>query len=203
MVTRVASALPARDVGELARQPLRADKTALIVCDIQEKILAPIWEKERLIRNSQLLIRLAGILQMPVLPTTQYTKGLGAIVPEIASLLPPDIRTYDKTEFSCFGSDEFCSAVRALPRHRNTLLICGMETHICVMQTVLGALEQGYLVHVPSDAVSCRDEWNWKIGLERMKTAGAIISSTEMAMYELLGNSGSPAFKEMLKYLKG
>jgi nicotinamidase-related amidase len=72
-----------------------------------------------------------------------------------------------------------------------------------VMQTALGALREGYLVHVASDAVSSRTEWNWKIGLERMRAAGAIISSTEMMIYELLQSSGAPAFKELLPYLKG
>jgi nicotinamidase-related amidase len=78
-----------------------------------------------------------------------------------------------------------------------------METHICVMQTALAAMREGYVVHVASDAVSSRAEWNWKIGLERMRAAGAIISSTEMIMYELLRSSGSPAFKELLPFLKG
>jgi nicotinamidase-related amidase len=78
-----------------------------------------------------------------------------------------------------------------------------METHICVMQTALGALREGYLVHVASDAVSSRTELNWRIGLERMRAAGAILSSTEMIMYELLRSSGSPAFKQLLPYLKG
>jgi len=82
--------------------------------------------------------------------------------------------------FSCFGSDVFCSLLKRLPGARNTLLLCGMESHICVMQTALGALRDGYLVHVASDAVSSRTKWNWKIGLERMRSAGAIISSTEM-----------------------
>jgi len=78
-----------------------------------------------------------------------------------------------------------------------------METHICVMQTALGALREGYLVHVASDAVGSRSEWNWKIGLERMRAAGAVISSTEMILYELMGSSASPVFKELLPYLKG
>jgi nicotinamidase-related amidase len=77
-----------------------------------------------------------------------------------------------------------------------------METHICVMQTALGALNDGYLVHVASDAVSSRSEWNWRIGLDRMRAAGAVISSTEMMMYELLRCSGTAQFKEMLSYLK-
>jgi nicotinamidase-related amidase len=187
---------------EMARRPLEADHCALIVVDIQEKLLPPIWEKERFVRNAQLLIRLAGILKIPALVTTQYTKGLGNTVAEIASLLPgsPPI---DKLTFSCFGSDVFCSLLKRLPGQRTTALLCGMETHICVMQTALGALREGYLVHVASDAVSSRTESNWRIGLDRMRSAGAILSSTEMIVYELLRASGTPAFKELLPYLKG
>jgi nicotinamidase-related amidase len=190
------------DYAEIARQPLETDRSALIVVDIQEKLLPPIFQKEQLLKNSQLLIRLAGILKLPALVTTQYAKGLGNTTPEIASLLP-DTQPIDKQMFSCFGSDAFCSTLKRIPGNRNTVLLCGMESHICVMQTALGALREGYIVHVASDAVSSRTEWNWKIGLERMRAAGAIISSTEMILYELLRSSGSPAFKELLPYLKG
>jgi nicotinamidase-related amidase len=190
------------DCAEIARQPLETDRSALIVVDIQEKLLPPIFQKEQLLKNSQLLIRLAGILKLPALVTTQYAKGLGNTTPEIASLLP-DTQPIDKQMFSCFGSDAFCSTLKRMPGNRNTVLLCGMESHICVMQTALGALREGYIVHVASDAVSSRTEWNWKIGLERMRAAGAIISSTEMILYELLRSSGSPAFKELLPYLKG
>jgi nicotinamidase-related amidase len=186
---------------EGARRTLDASRCSLIVVDIQQKLLPPIHEKERLVRNARLLIRLARMLGLPVLVTTQYAKGLGEVVPEIAELLPDGPRM-DKTEFSCFGSNEFCSAIKALPRKRNTVLLCGMETHICVMQTCLEALNRGYLVHVASDAVGSRSEWNWKIGLDRMRDAGAVISSTEMMMYELLRGSGTPAFKQLLPYLK-
>lgn len=189
------------DYADIARRPLEAAHCALAVIDIQEKLLPPIFEKERLLRNSQLLVRLANILHIPVLVSTQYTRGLGATVPEIASLLP-DTKNIDKLTFSCFGHDEFCSAIKKLPRERNTLLVCGMEAHICVMQTVLGALNRGYVVHVAADAISSRTELNWKLGLDRIKSAGAVISSTEMMIYELLEASGTPAFKEMLPHLK-
>lgn len=189
------------DSTEMARRALVPEQCALIVVDIQEKLLPPIWEKERLVRNAQLLIRLAGILKIPALVTTQYNKGLGNTVPEVASLLP-DTPTIDKLMFSCFGSDVFCNLLKRLPGQRTTVLLCGMETHICVMQTALGALREGYLVHVASDAVSSRTELNWRIGLERMRSAGAILSSTEMMIYELLRSSGGPAFKEILPYLK-
>src|SRR6266700_5888783 len=203
MVTVIGNvSTPTNEYSEIARRPLEANLCALVVIDIQEKLLPPIFQKEQLIKNSQLLIRLAGVLRMPVLISTQYAKGLGGTVPEIASLLP-ETEAIDKQMFSCFGSDVFCSLLKRLPGARNTLLLCGMESHICVMQTALGALRDGYLVHVASDAVSSRTEWNWKIGLDRMRAAGAVISSTEMMIYELMRSSSSAAFKELLPYLKG
>ena len=189
------------DYPEMARRPLEAEQCALIVIDIQEKLLPAIFNKEELVKNSRLLIRLAGILKIPAIVTTQYARGLGGTVPEISGLMP-EASAIDKQMFSCFGSDVFCSSLKRLPGNRTTVLLCGMETHICVMQTALAALQQGYVVHVASDAVSSRTEWNWKIGLERMAAAGAVISSTEMMTYELLRSSGSPAFKELLPYLK-
>jgi nicotinamidase-related amidase len=197
MVTVPVESVP---YAEIARRPLRVDDCVLAVVDIQEKLLPRIDHKERVIRNSQLLIRLANIVSLPVVLTTQYCKGLGTTVVEIASLLP-DVWPMDKLEFGCFANGEFCSAISVLA-NRNTLLVCGIETHICIMQTVLGALNQGMNVHVAADAVGSRTELNWKLGLERMREAGAVISSTEMMIYEVLGKSGSPAFKEMLQYLK-
>jgi nicotinamidase-related amidase len=190
------------DYAEIARQQLDPDQCALIVVDIQEKLFPPIWQKEQMLRNSQLLIRLARILKIPALVTTQYAKGLGSTVPEIASLLP-ESAPIDKLMFSCFGSDAFCSLLKRLPGPRTTVMLCGMETHICVMQTALAALREGYLVHVAADSVSSRTESNWRIGLDRMRAAGAVISSAEMMIYELLRSSGAPAFKELLPYLKG
>lgn len=202
MPTEFDTAPTTSDNGEMARRPLVPEQCALIVIDIQEKLLPPIFQKEQLVRNSQLLIRAAGILKIPSMMSTQYAKGLGATVPEISSLLA-GTEPVDKTLFSCFGSDAFCSLLKRLPGQRTTLLLCGMESHICVMQTALGALREGYLVHIASDAVSSRTEWNWKIGLERMRAAGAVISSTEMMIYELMRSSSSAAFKELLPHLKG
>jgi nicotinamidase-related amidase len=187
---------------EIARQPLLAEHCALIVVDIQEKLLPPIFQKEQLVHNAKLLVRAAGVLKIPAIATTQYVKGLGRTVAEIASLLP-EAEAIDKDQFSCFGSEAFCSRVKRLPGNRNTLLLCGMESHICVMQTALAGLREGYIVHVPSDAVGSRAEWNWKAGLERMRAAGAVMSSTEMMIYELMRSSSSAAFKEMLPHLKG
>jgi len=196
------SLIGSSDYAEIARRPLEAEQCALLVIDIQEKLLPPIFQNEQLVRNAQLLIRAAGILKIPALASTQYAKGLGATVPEIASLLPGP-GTIDKTMFSCFGSEAFCSALKRLPGQRNTLLLCGMESHICVTQTALAGLREGYLVHVAADAVGSRTEANWKIGLDRMRAAGAVISSTEMMIYELMRASSTSAFKELLPHLKG
>ena len=197
MITTPIESVP---YSQIARTPLRADECMLAVIDIQEKLLPPIWEKERAVRNAQLLVRMSGVMNIPAVMTTQYAKGLGQVVPEIAALLP-GVTVVDKLEFGCFGNGEFCSAVGTLAG-RNTLLLCGIETHICVMQTALGALNQGLNVHVAADAVSSRTELNWKLGLERMRAAGAVLSSTEMMVYELMGKSGTAQFKEMLKYIK-
>ncbi|MGA2744490.1 MAG: hydrolase [Candidatus Sulfotelmatobacter sp.] len=202
MVTAFESAGTNSAYAEMARRPLEAEQCVVVVIDIQEKLLPPIFQKEQLVRNAQLLIRAAGILKIPALVSTQYAKGLGGTVPEIASLLAGTEAT-DKTLFSCFESEAFCGVLKLLPGQRNTLLLCGIESHICVTQTALGALREGYLVHVASDAVSSRTEWNWKIGLERMRAAGAVISSTEMMIYELMRSSSSAAFKELLPHLKG
>ena len=192
----------ALDPHEIVRRTLNPQQCVLLVVDIQEKLLPAISNKDLLVKNAQLLIRVAGLIGLPILVSTQYAKGLGGTVPEIASLLP-DARVFDKTEFGCFNNTGFCSAVKTLEGHRTTLLLCGMETHICVMQTALGAMNQGYIVHVASDAVGSRSEWNYHIGLNRMQDAGAVISSTEMMMYELLRSSSSATFKELLPYLKG
>src|SRR5579862_5172441 len=202
MVIAFERAATTSEFAEIARRPLQPEQCALVVIDIQEKLLPPIFQKDQLVRNAQLLIRAAGILKIPALVSTQYAKGLGGTVPEVASLLN-GVEVADKTLFSCFGRDAFCALLKRLPGSRNTLLLCGMESHICVTQTALAALRDGYMVHVASDAVSSRTEWNWKIGLDRMRAAGAVISSTEMMIYELMRSSSSAAFKELLPHLKG
>lgn len=201
MATVMRSGVGEQEYMEIVRQPLVAERTALLVIDIQERILAPIFEKDRLVRNSRLLMKAAQVMGVPMLLNTQYEKGLGPTVREIAELAP-GAPSVDRRPFGCFEDAGFCAAMKHLPGDRNTLLVCGMESHICCTQTVLGALRAGYIVHVASDAVSSRTEWNWKTGLERMRAAGAVITSTEMAIYELMRASDAPAFKEMLKVLK-
>jgi nicotinamidase-related amidase len=176
-------------------------RTALVVVDLQDRLLPVIAGRERVVHNSLLLMRLAEILEIPIVLTTQYKKGLGETVPEVKAAAP-EAAPLDKVTFGCFGDEAFRAHMKGL-RGRDQLLVTGIECHICVAQTVLGALGQGYLVHVASDAVGSRTEDNYKTGLARMERAGALLSSAEMATYELLGRSDSAAFKKMLPHLKG
>jgi nicotinamidase-related amidase len=176
-------------------------RTVLVVVDLQEKLLPAIDAHERVVRNSLLLIRLAQVLDIPVLLTTQNRRGLGDLVPEIR-LASPAIPPVDKVAFGCFGSPDFEARVAQLAV-RDQFVVAGVEAHICVAQTVLGALAKGFAVHVAADAVGSRTAENRDVGLRRMEAAGAVISSAEMAIYELLGRSDVTAFKAMLPHLRG
>jgi nicotinamidase-related amidase len=182
------------------RRLLEADRCALVVVDMQEKLLPKMFNRETLISNSRLLLRLGHIMSLPLLATTQYVKGLGPTVPEIAELMG-DVVPCEKLAFSGFGSEAFCAELNKYD-DRDTLLLCGVETHICVMQTALGALNNGYTVHVALDGVGSRTEENWRVGLNRMEDAGCVISTTEAIIFELIRRSGSAEFKAMLPHLK-
>lgn len=174
---------------------------ALVVLDLQAKLVPAIFEPERVVRNAQLLLRLAQVLEIPIVITSHYTKGLGKIIPEIAEVTP-GIAPLEKTSFGCFGEPGFVAHLKDRAPQANSLLVAGIESHICVTQTVLGALEAGYLVHVAADATSSRTRENWQVGLDRMERAGAVISSAEMMVYELLRTSDTPKFKAILPLLK-
>jgi nicotinamidase-related amidase len=174
---------------------------ALLVLDLQAKLVPAVFEPQRVIRHSQLLLRFAQLLEIPTVLTCQYPKGLGNIIPEITQFAP-GIEPLEKTSFGCFGEPDFLRRLKQRAPQATSLLVAGVESHICVMQTVLGALEAGYLVHVAADATSSRTQENWQIGLNRMERAGAVLSSTEMMVYELLLKSGTPEFKAILPFLK-
>jgi len=184
-----------------ARKLIHPRSSALIVIDLQEKLVPAIDGIEGILANTRKLLHLAKALELKTMATTQYRKGLGEIVPEIQEMLG-DIGPLDKVCFGCLGDDPFRIALAQTLPPGGTLLLAGVESHICVMQSALGALNDGYNVHVASDAIGSRTPTNRELGIERMRDAGAIITSTEMAIYELLGNSSRPEFKQMLPHLK-
>jgi nicotinamidase-related amidase len=178
---------------------LDREDTVLIVVDLQEPFLRFIHERERVVANSVTLIKAAKILGLPVISTLQYPERMGDMVPEILDALPGDERI-GKTTFSSYGSEAFVEKLKATGK--SAVLVCGVESHICVSQTVHDLLAAGYQVHVAADAISSRSKCNWKIGVEKMRQAGAVITSVEAAAYEMLVDSKSPEFKQILDLVK-
>jgi len=174
-------------------------KAGLLVVDIQERLLQAIFENERVGENSHRLIQAAVILNRPILATEQYRKGLGPTILALANAIP-NFEPFQKVAFSACGAEGCLHRLKAAGI--SDVILCGIETHVCICQTCLDLLEEGFRVFVVADAVSSRTQENHFLGLERMRDAGAVISSTEMIVYELLGKSGAPQFKEMLQYLK-
>ena len=178
---------------------LKKEDTVLIVVDVQGKLAQLMNKKEKLYDNLQKIIQGAKILNLPIIWMEQYPKGLGPTIPEIVSLLP-DQQPISKTSFSCCGESGFMTKLNAIGRHQ--VLICGIETHVCIHQTALDLIEMGYKVQIVSDAVSSRSKENKEIGLQKMAAAGAILTSVEMALFELLRVAGTEEFKAISKILK-
>ncbi|MCE1247749.1 MAG: hydrolase [Firmicutes bacterium] len=173
-------------------------KAILVVVDIQGKLLGKIRFNEMVVENTLKLIEYAKVADIPIIITEQYKKGLGDTVESISQAIP-DFAPIEKTSFGCFGEPDFKKALKATKR--DTLIIVGIETHICVCQTALEALEN-YKVYIPTDAVSSRHKNNWMAGLERMKEEGATLVTTEMLIYEMMKEAGTEEFKKMLPHFK-
>ena len=179
---------------------LRREDALLVVVDMQEPFLRGIHDRERLIENVRLLTRGAAILGVPVVATTQYAERMGGSVPEIAETLPAGRAPLDKLCFSCAGSAAFREALAASGRRQ--VLLCGVETHICVAQTALDLVASGRQVHVAADAVSARSLEKHKLGMERMRDSAVLPCAAEAAVYELLREAGTPEFKSVLRLVR-
>lgn len=180
---------------------LNSANCALLVVDIQERLMRLIHGKEDVVKNSVLLIKAAKVLDMPIIPTTQYVDKIGNFPPEIIAELDGRI-ALDKFEFGCFGNGPIKQQIKSLRRDINTLIVCGVETHICVYQTMLDGLMAGYRMWVAADSVSSRNPFNHETGLDRIRQIGGVVGNTEMIIYELLQKAGTPEFKELLPFLK-
>ncbi len=188
----------------ITRHPhiLRREDTLLVVVDMQEPFLRHIHDRDRLLDNVLLLIQSANVLGLPILPTLQYADRMGGVVPEVAAALPVHhaVGPLDKMCFSCAGQPTFMDAIHA--SRRRQILLCGVETHICVSQTALDLAAGGFQVHVAADAVSSRTLEKHKLGMERLRDSGVLPCGAEAAVYELLREAGSPEFKAILKLVK-
>ncbi len=178
---------------------LDAQDAVLLVIDIQERLAVVMKERDKVVRNCLHLIALAKMINLPVVVTEQYPKGLGRTVPEIRSAVP-EYQPVEKVAFNCCGEPAFMAEIRKIGR--GTVIVTGMETHICVLQTTIGLLQDGFRPHVVSDAVCSRTEENRTTGLEYMRDAGAAVTCTETVLFQILKVAGTEEFKKISQRIK-
>ncbi len=178
---------------------LDKEDTVLLIVDIQEKLAVVMKERDKVVKNNLHLIELAKMINMPVMVTEQYPKGLGTTVPELREAIP-SYRPIEKMTFDCCGQPAFLEELKE--HKRKKVVLTGMETHICVLQTCLGLLRGGINVHLVQDAVCSRTKENWKTGIEFIRDAGAIVTSTETVLFQLLKVAGTEEFKKISKRIK-
>ncbi|MBF0330283.1 MAG: hydrolase [Nitrospirae bacterium] len=175
------------------------NNAALVIVDIQEKLAVAMKAKEDVVKNNLHLIELAKLQNIPIVVTEQYSKGLGPTVSEIRTAVAA-YQPIEKLTFSCCGETGFPSEMKKLGKKQ--VILTGMETHVCVLQTCIDLLKDGYIVHVVRDAICSRSKENWKTALEYMRDAGAVITCTETVLFQLLKVAGTEEFKAISKRIR-
>ena len=178
---------------------IKLDDTIALMIDFQEKLVPAINNHEQIVQKTVQLLSGLKTLGCPVLFSQQYTKGLGMTVPKIMET-QENFQYIDKLTYSCLDTEEIKMALDKAGK--KTVILAGMETHICVMQTARDLLANGYNVYLIADCVGSRTEFNYQIGMERMKQEGVTISSVESVLFELLEKAGTPEFKVISKLIK-
>lgn len=178
---------------------LQADNTGILVIDLQQPLLDVMWNQQELIPNVRRLAEGGRILGLPVLVTEQNPEKLGPTAPGIAEVVAGG-SPLPKMAFSCCRDEQVMNSLQALSRA--TWLLCGIEAHVCVSQTALDLLKRGYEVQVVADAVGSRVQANWEAGLARAREAGAVITTTEMALFELLKRAGTDQFRAVHRLIR-
>lgn len=189
-------------MGSLSPYQLLREETGLLVIDLQERLAAAMFEEEmqNVTANARRLIEGARVLGLPVWVTEQYPKGIGPTLETIAEVLPEDCTPVAKVDFSCASVPAVFDAISSSGCKQ--LIVCGMEAHICVFQTVRDFIGQGWQVHVPMDAVLSRSDENLDVGLNLIEQVGAVVTSTETILFDLLQKAGSPEFKAISALVK-
>jgi nicotinamidase-related amidase len=177
---------------------LTPQNSALVVIDVQEKLMNVMPRRTETLASIKKLIGAARVLKLPTLVTAQYIKGLGPVCTEIAEATT-GITPIEKMTFSCCGSEEFLRAVKDLRRQR--IILCGIEAHVCVQQTTIDLMKD-YFVYVAADAICSRHEVDCTVAVERMRDCGAVITTVESAIFEILRESGTDEFKQILPLFK-
>ncbi len=181
---------------------LSADDTGLVVVDFQAALLSAMKEKiaDKITKKAVILIKGANILGLPIVVTEQYPRGLGVTIPPIVEALGDTYRPLEKLSFSIMGDEEIKKKVVDL-KVKN-IVLCGMETHVCVLQSALDLVDVGIVPYVAADAVSSRKKLDWEIGMDLVKRGGGEVTSTETVLFELLRAAGGKEFKEISRLLK-
>lgn len=180
---------------------LDADNSVVVIVDIQQRLMQvmPSGVRSRILEQVSILLTAANVLSVPVIVTEQYPKGLGPTEFDITTMLAADVPVIEKTCFSCVQSDQFKQQLEQIGR--NKVILTGMESHICILQTALDLLGQGYQVYVLEDAVSSRSKANQYNALQRMRSSGVVITNVESALFEWLGDAKHPEFKTLAKLI--
>ncbi|MHB9003679.1 MAG: isochorismatase family protein [Coriobacteriia bacterium] len=182
-------------------------QAVLVIIDMQERLAAAMSEREAVIRAASRLARTFGLVGAPIVLTRQYPKGLGETVSEIEQVMLGLARDgvrvsgVDKMAFCAACEHDFSDALSGTGRRQ--VVLAGMETHICITQTALALLAQGYQVQVVADACCSRDANHHAVALDRLRAAGVVVTTSESVMYEIVGNAGTEEFKSLLEIVKG
>ena len=175
------------------------EQTAGLIIDIQERLFPHIHRQEKTAGNTRILIEGLKALDIPVLLTQQYTKGLGETIPGIAELLP-DNSPIEKISFSCCDEPLFMKEL--IQRDKKFIIIAGIEAHVCVLQTALDLVENNFVPVVVQDCVSSRKKSDYRVAIERMRSEGVIVTTYESVLFELCRYAGTDSFKQISRLVK-
>ena len=178
---------------------LEREGAVLVIVDIQEKLAGTMEHRRQVVENAGKLVQVWQVLDLPIIATEQYPKGMGRLVAPLQELLD-DCEPIEKLAFSCIAHEGFATQLAAIGT--KTLVLAGMEAHICILQTALHALARGYAVHVPIDGICSRHSIDWQTATRKMQQNGVTITTTETIVFELLEKAGTAEFKQVLPLVK-
>lgn len=179
---------------------IKAEDTMALVIDFQEKLMPVIHQNEEIIQNAEKLVKGLTILDIPMVITQQYTKGLGMTVDSIREAVGEKFEFVDKLSFSCVDEAEVMDKVKG--SNKKNIILCGAEAHICVLQTVMDLIGQGYQVILVTDCIGSRKIYDKEMGIHRAAMEGAILTTYESILFELTGIAGTEKFKKISKLIK-
>jgi nicotinamidase-related amidase len=181
---------------------LDRERTALVVIDVQDRLFPAMDadHREEVMRNIKVLTATARRLQLGTLVTEQYPKGLGHTLQEVKDALPAGVQPVEKVAFSCLGVDAFRSRLTAAGARQ--LLLVGIEAHVCVLMSALDLLAEGYAVHIVADAVTSRTQANWRLAMAQLRQAGAVVTTTETVLFQLLRQADTDDFRELARLIR-